>query len=96
MQEEFRRLGLNGSFKGTNTLKELVSGSKELSDLSDREIEDVLEAWESRRYIPIGKLQMAISSKPGHVEGETDAEYNHRHVEKIVEILKGFISTPCA
>lgn len=41
------------------------------------------------------KIKSAISSKPGHVEGETEAEYNRRHVGKIVEILKDLINTPC-
>ncbi len=95
MREEFRRLGLKRSLKGTKTLERLVNGKKVQSDLLDKEIDEILEAWDARKYVPIHKLHSAISSKPGHVEGETEAEYNRRHVGKIVAILKGLINTPC-
>lgn len=95
MREEFRRLGLKRSLKGTKVLEKLANGKKSLSDLSDKEIGEILEAWEARRYIPISKLETAISSKPGHVEGESESEYNRRHVGKIVEILKELVNTPC-
>lgn len=50
MREEFRRLGLKRALKGTKHLEKLVKGKKELSELSDREINEILEAWDGRKY----------------------------------------------
>ncbi len=94
MREGFRCIGLKCSLKGTKILEKLVTGKKELPNLSDREIDEILEAWESRKYVPINKADSAISSKPGHVEGETEMQYKRRHVAKIVDIIQNLKNYP--
>lgn len=90
MNEALRCVGINFSRKGSNTLERLINGEITVSSLTSRDVDDVLDAWESRTYIPYQQLENAINSKPGHLEGETQEQYDRRHIERIVDILRKF------
>lgn len=94
MHEEFRCLGLKFSIKGVTILEKLVNGEAKLDDMSDAEVNDIIEAWDTRKYIPEKELKRAISSKPGHIDGETEEEYNRRHVAKIVDVIQNLKNYP--
>lgn len=94
MREEFRRLGLKFYLKGVRTLEKLVNGELTVEGMSDKEVNDVLDAWDARKYIPEKELKRAISSKPGHVTGETEEQYKRRHVKKIVDVIQNLKNYP--
>lgn len=88
MNETLRCLGISFSRKGSNTLERLINGEITVFQLTLKDIDDVLDAWETRKYVPYHKLESAIDSRPEHLDGETQEEYDRRHIEKIVHILQ--------
>lgn len=96
MREELRRLGLNFCSKGVEILKKLIRGEATIDSLSDKEIEAVLEDWDGRLYFSGKEKESAIDSNPKPIEGESEMDYNRRHVDKIARIIKGLINSPCA
>lgn len=96
MNEEFRRLGLNFCSDGVKILKKLVSGEVTIDSLSDNVIVEILEDWEGRWCFSGKEKESAIDSNPKPIEGESEMDYNRRHVDKIARIIKELIDSPCA
>ena len=46
------QLGLRRDLRGTYIIQEFIKGKRKTEDLSDKEVEMVLSAWESRHYVP--------------------------------------------
>ena len=96
MNEEFRRLGLNFCSNGVKILKKLVSGEVTIDSLSDKAIVEILDDWDGRWCFSRNAKECIIDSNPEPIEGESEMDYNRRHVDKIARIIKELISSPCA
>lgn len=90
MNETLRCLGVKFDLRGSDLLEKLINREITVEELVTKDVEDVMEAWESRTYIPYHQLKNAINSKPGHLENETQEQYDRRHIERIVHILQDF------
>ena len=91
------QLGLCRELKGTHIIQEFVIGKRKTENLSDVEIEMVLNAWESRHYVPRAlltpgeEIQILVDNlKLTKEEKETDEEFDRRkvkHIERYVRTI---------
>ena len=88
MNEAIRMTGIDYTLVGAFILEKLINREIQEECLTSYEVKQIMQAWESRRYVPIAKLDEAVKSKPEHIQGETREEYNRRHIAKIVQILR--------
>ena len=85
------QLGLCKTLKGTHIIKELITGKKSMELLTDLEIEQIVDSWESRYCIPIElidqKKNLDNISLIKKAE-ETDKDYRRRKVILIGDYIK--------
>ncbi len=91
------QLGLRRDLRGTYIIQEFIKGKRKTEDLSDKEVEMVLSAWESRHYVPRAlltpneEIQILVDNlKLTKDEEETDEEFDKRkvkHIEKYVRTI---------
>ena len=91
------QLGLCRELKGTHIIQEFVIGKRKAEGLSEVEVKMVLNAWESRHYVPRAlltpdeEIQILVDNlKLTKDEEETDEEYDRRkvkHIEKYVKTI---------
>ena len=91
------QLGLRRDLRGTYIIQEFIKGKRKTEDLSDKEVEMVLSAWESRHYVPRTlltpgeKIQILVDNlNLTKDEEETDEEFDKRkvkHIEKYVRTI---------
>lgn len=91
------QLGLRRDLRGTYIIQEFIKGKRKTEDLSDKEVEMVLSAWESRHYVPRAlltpgeKMQVLVDNvNLTKEEGEPDKEFDRRkvkHIEKYVRTI---------
>ena len=89
------QLGLCRTLKGTHIIKELITGKKSMELLTDLEIEQIVDSWESRYCIPIALLDQNkniddISLEKG--AEETEKDYRRRKVILIGDYIKTMCS----
>ena len=85
------QLGLCRTLKGTHIIKDLITGKKSMELLTDLEIEQIVDSWESRYCIPI-----ALIDQKKNVDNiclvkkseETDRDYRRRKVLLIGDYIK--------
>lgn len=88
------QLGLSTELKGTLIIQEFVLSKRKTKMLSDKEVNLVLRAWESRWYVP---RALIASDKNDNVkllreEGETEEAYKRRKVEHIEKYVKTILA----
>ncbi len=91
------QLGLCRELKGTHIIQEFVIEKRKAEGLSEVEVKMVLNAWESRHYVPRAlltpdeEIQILVDNlKLTKDEEETDEEYDRRkvkHIEKYVKTI---------
>ena len=89
------QLGLCRELKGTHIMQELITGKRSVKVLTDLEIEQIVDSWQTRHYVPIALIEPneSIQVKVDNVKlykenGETEKEYKRRKVELIAKYLK--------
>lgn len=88
MKEALRCLGIKFSVKGTMLLEMLIDNQTTVSKLTTQEVDAVLDAWQTRKFVPIEEVPSAIDSRPARYENETEEQYDRRHIEEIVKIVR--------
>lgn len=93
------QLGLCRELKGTHIIQDLIMGKKSTEMLTDLEIEQIMESWETRHYVPVRLIdaEESIQVKVDNVkvereDKETENEYKRRKVELIGKYVKTIIS----
>ena len=51
------QLGLCRELKGTHIIKELITGKKSVKVLTDLEVEQIVDSWQTRHYVPIALIE---------------------------------------
>ena len=89
------QLGLCRELKGTHIIQELKKRKRSVKVLTDLEIEQIVDSWQTRHYVPIALIEPneSIQVKVDNVKlykenGETEKEYKRRKVELIAKYLK--------
>lgn len=85
---EILRLILSYELEGTVILEKLINGEIKQKELTSKQVNKIMEAWDARVYVPIDKKKEAINSNPIHWWRETKEHYDRRHIARIVRILK--------
>lgn len=86
------QLGLCCELKGTDIIKRFISKKTTTKVLSDIEIEQVMDSWETRYYVPrelvetqkVDKIELEREEE----EGERDIEYKRRKCEMIEQYVR--------
>ncbi len=93
------QLGLCRELKGTHIIQDLIMGKKSTEMLTDLEVEQIMESWETRHYVPVRLIdaEESIQVKVDNVkvekeDKETENEYKRRKVELIGKYVKTIIS----
>ena len=86
MVEQLRCLGITVGLPGTEIMKEFIRGTKKPNELDSKQRKQVLEAWDTRNYVPVNKLEFVDRVRPSEVmEGEA---YEKEYVELIYKYLQ--------
>ena len=93
------QLGLNRELRGTHIIQEFVIGKRKTEDLSDVEIEMVLNAWESRHYVPRAlltpgeEIQILVDNlNLTKEEEETEEKFNRRKTKQIERYVRTILA----
>lgn len=93
MKEELRCLGISMGMAGTGIMDMMIDGKITTSDLTDKQVQDVLDAWETRNYVPcklikkVDRVEPAITKKEIEAGTYSQEEYNRNYVEMIEKYL---------
>ena len=89
------QLGLSRELKGTHIIQCFVIGKRKAKNLSDAEIEAVLDSWETRYFVPITLIdakeswQVKVDNvRLERTDGEEECAYKRRKVELIEQYVK--------
>lgn len=91
---QLRLLGLKTEMPGIRVLEKMIIGELTTSDLDKNQINQVLEVWDTRHFVPEHKLEKAdvvvpIITKMDIQQGlYTQDEYDKNYVEMIEKYLK--------
>lgn len=93
------QLGLCRELQGTHIIQQFVIGGRKTEDLSNKEVDMVLSAWESRYHIPRAlltpgeKMQVLVDNvKLTKDEKETNEEFDRRKVKHIERYVKTILA----
>ena len=93
------QLGLCRELQGTHIIQQFVIGGRKTEDLSNKEVEMVLSAWESRYYVPRALLtpeediQILVDNLSlTKEEEETEEEFGRRKVKHIERYVKTILA----
>lgn len=94
MREELRCLGISLGMPGVRLMELIMENRLNAEDLTDKQVREVLEAWDTRYYVPISMLKEATKvvgkfSKEELIEGKcTQEEYDRYYVIAIAQYIK--------
>ena len=97
MIEQLRILGVKIGFAGTGIMEKFIRKQVTTNQLSDKEIQEVLAAWETRNYVPASKVKQVDTVKPVITKEEVEKglysqkEYDRNYVEMIEKYLHTII-----
>ena len=82
--------------QGTLIIEELMDGKRKLEDLGYEEIDLVLQAYDTRNYVPdrligtsaVHYINHSITKEQVAAGEHTQEEYDRDHVKHIIEYLK--------
>ncbi len=87
MQETLRLLGISNEMIGTRLLERLMNREISISELTDRQINDILEAWDTRNIVPNSRKEYVDRVRPIVTDEEDQSEYNREYVQIIGKYL---------
>lgn len=100
MREELRIIGIKMGLNGTGIMEKLIRGEMTTKDLTEKQIQEVLMAWETRHVVPqslIGEVDVvapAITEEDVREGRYTQEERDRNYVEMIEKYLQvGFLNT---
>lgn len=93
---ELRILGIKTYMPGTAILQKLLRGEVKTEQLSENEIDLVLEAWDTRNFVPgnlaypheVDRVKPIITKKEVIDGVYTEEDYKRNYVEQIEKYLK--------
>lgn len=84
--EQLRLLGICRELPGIKIMEDFILKKRRPESLTIKERKQVLEAWDTRNFVPINKVEFADRVRP---EEELDGEeYEKRYVELIYQYLQ--------
>ena len=84
--EQLRYMGIAMGLPGTGIMEEFLRGTKKPEDLDSKQRKQVLEAWDTRNYVPASKLKFVDRVEPDEtLEGEA---YEKEYVTLIYKYLQ--------
>ena len=83
----FRSLGINTGTIGAKYLRSLYYKELFSSDLSDNQMEQVLDTWNSRHFVPPDLADSYTPINPTRNITESDRDYNIRYIDAIISYL---------
>lgn len=93
------QLGLRRDLRGTYIIQEFIKGKRKTEDLSDKEVEMVLSAWESRHYVPRAlltpgeEIQILVDNlNLTKEEEETEEKFNRRKTKQIERYVRTILA----
>lgn len=91
--ELLRMLKIGMDCSGTALIYDLYYGKRQVDELSEKEIQDIRYAWNSRNYIPEDIWNGQYSNKivyikPIHRADESEEDYSRRYVANMIEYLR--------
>lgn len=100
MREELRMMGIKLGLNGTGIMEKMLRGEVSTKDLTDKQVQEVLSAWETRYIVPesmIGKVDVvapAITEDDVNEGRYSQKERDRNYVEMIEKYLQvGFLNT---
>ena len=93
MKEQLRMLGIDMGRPGTRLIEMLMDGQLKLEDLTDEDIDLILDAWDTRNFVPVHKMGSADKVSPQITEKDvkeglyTEAERRRNYVEMIMRYI---------
>ena len=97
LKEEMRCLGIKPQCRGMMYIQQVVEGNRNFKDLHSKEHELIVEAWESRYFIPGNVFNsmesanhenvIAVRVKPEKENNESVKQYNKRFSKNIIEFF---------
>lgn len=86
MVEQLRLLGISLGLPGAGIMEEFIRQTKKPKDLNSQQRKEVLDAWDTRNYVPEDKLEFVDRVQPDKtLEGE---EYEIEYVRLIYQYLQ--------
>ena len=88
LNEKLRILRINPSCRGVLYISEVLEGKKKIEELNDDQVELIVVAWDSRKYVPheiFKNLKRKV--KPEYKKKETREQYYRRFAENIIQYL---------
>ncbi|MCI9015790.1 MAG: hypothetical protein HFJ53_01290 [Clostridia bacterium] len=97
MLELFRYYGITLKRKGSPLFMELLNMreeevKREVLNFSQEELEEIMCVWSSRHYVKTKNMSKAKSIRPEEKEGESQEEYEKRHLIEVIKYLKKELS----
>lgn len=84
----FRILGINTGTIGAKYLRSLYYKELSPSDLSDNQIEQVLDTWNSRHFVPPELADRYVPINPKSDDSIPEREYNLLYIDAIISFLR--------
>lgn len=93
MQETLRLLKINPACRGVMYIMEVLEGTKKIEDLNDDQIELIVDAWDSRAYIPEEIYQQLSGNgvdvvKPSNEKNLPREEYYREVAENVINFFR--------
>ena len=94
LNEKLRLLRIDPSSRGVMYILDVLEGRKMLSDLNDDQVELIVDAWDSRAYIPEKKYKEMSETmkdkvvKPNNTENLPRESYNRLIAENIIKFFE--------
>lgn len=91
MREIVRMLGIRPESRGLMYVSQVGRKQINIEDLNDDQCQLIIDAWESRNYIPLKMFRsmcvLEKTVKPDHVKGESNDAYSRRYAKNIINFL---------
>ena len=96
MKEQLRVVGIKMGMPGTRIIEELMDGVRTVEKLTDKDVERILDAWDTRHYVPekllgtnkVDHISHSITKQQVEAGEYTQEERNHDYVKHIIDYLK--------
>lgn len=93
MNQQLRNIGITMGLTGTGIMEKMIRKEIKTTELSDEQVKYVLEAWDTRNYVPANYIGNVDIVKPVITKEEvangyyTQKEYDRNYVEMIEKFL---------
>ncbi len=93
-KEQLRNLGISPEKPGIAYMRKMLDGTIKTQNLTDKQIDEVLDAWNSRHFVPNDMKEEVDHVSPPITQEELEQklfsqeDYNRIYVELIEKYLK--------